>query len=222
MRTRRKWRVESRKAAGFPRLDTLNPRPSTLDLQFSAVVLAGGKSSRMGCDKAWLEVGGQQLLARQIERVREAGAEEVFISGRADTDYAGFGVRVLHDEFAEVGPLAGIERALRAAQTRLLLVLAVDLAGMSVELLRRLAATCSPNVGVVPRVNGNLEPLAAFYPKSALALAGAQLAGSNYAVKDLAARCGKYGRIRFIELAASDAPNFANWNSPADMMPVAE
>lgn len=187
-------------------------------MTFSAVILAGGKSLRMGRDKAWLAVGSQRLLARQIELVRAAGAAEIFISGRADTDYVELGRRVLRDQFSNAGPLAGIERALTAAASPLLLVLAVDLAAMSVELLRRLAAACATNVGVVPRVNGNLEPLAAFYPKSTHALAVEQLERGNFAVKDFAERCVQGEFNRFIELATSEANNFANWNSPADVI----
>jgi molybdopterin-guanine dinucleotide biosynthesis protein A len=189
-------------------------------MNFSAVILAGGNSSRMGRDKAWLEVGGMRLLARQIELVCAAGAVEVFISGRTDADYSGFGGLVLHDQFAGAGPLAGIERALTTAKTPLLLVLAVDLAGMSAELLRRLAAACSTKVGVIPRVNGNIEPLAAFYPKSAQGLAGSQLEGGDFVVRDFAARCVQCGWSRYVELPGSDTPNFTNWNSPADMTPA--
>src|SRR5258706_11754457 len=106
-------------------------------MNFSAVILAGGRSSRMGRDKAWLEVGGQTLLARQIGLVREMGATEIFISGRADADYSAFRCPILQDKFLGAGPLAGIERALDAAQSPLLLVLAVDLPEMKAECLRR-------------------------------------------------------------------------------------
>jgi hypothetical protein len=51
-------------------------------MNFSAIILAGGKSSRMGRDKAWLEVGGKTLLARQIELAGPLARSEVFISGR--------------------------------------------------------------------------------------------------------------------------------------------
>lgn len=187
-------------------------------MTFSAVILAGGKSSRMGRDKAWLEVGGQRLLDRQIALARAAGAVEVFISGRTDTDYGGFDVMVLHDQFADAGPLAGIERALATATSPLVLVLAVDLAAMSEELLRRLADGCATNLGVIPRVMGNIEPLAAFYPKCAHALARAQLEAGNFAVKDFAERGVQLGLSRYIELAADVAGHFLNWNSPADML----
>ncbi len=187
-------------------------------MNFSAVILAGGNSSRMGRDKAWLEVGSQRLLERQIALVRASGAAEIFISGRADTDYTGLGGRVLHDQFANAGPLAGIERALAATASPLLLVLAVDLAAMSTELLRRLAAASATNVGVVPRVNGELEPLAAFYPKTTHAMAVAQLERGSFAVKAFAGCCVQDGLCRFIEVAASDVNYFANWNSPADVI----
>ena len=108
-------------------------------MNFSAVILAGGKSLRMGCDKAWLEIEGQTLLARQIALARETGAAEIFIAGRSDTDYSSFGCRVLPDKFFDAGPLAGIERALAAANETLLLVLAVDLPQMKAESLIRVA-----------------------------------------------------------------------------------
>jgi len=172
----------------------------------------------MGRDKAWLEVGGQRLLGRQLERVRAAGAGEVFISGRADTDYSGFGGQVLRDKFAGVGPLAGIERALAAANAPLLLVLAVDLVGMNADFLGRMATGCSMNLGLIPRIHGNPEPLAAFYPKSAQGIMVAQLEAGNFAVKDFAQRCVQCGLGRWMEVAASEAHHFANCNSPADMV----
>ena len=186
-------------------------------MNFSAVILAGGKSSRMGRDKAWLEVGGQPLLGRQIGLARELGAAEVFISGRAGTDYGAFGCRVLPDQFAGAGPLAGIERALEAAASPLVLVLAVDLPEMNAEFLRRLGAGCGENMGAIPRVNGNLEPLAAFYPKSAQSLAEARLDQGRNAAAAFAEHCVQTGSARLVELPAGEARYFVNWNSPADL-----
>lgn len=189
-------------------------------MNFSAVILAGGKSSRMGRDKARLEINGQTLLARQTALVRAAGAREVFISGRAGADYYEFGCPVLRDRFSDAGPLAGIERALAAAAWPLLLVLAVDLPGMRLELLLRLAADCRENAGAVPRVAGCIEPLAAFYPKSAWPLAESLLNKNSNAMKPFAEQCVQFGWARFIDLPPDAAGLFANWNSAADL-PVA-
>jgi molybdopterin-guanine dinucleotide biosynthesis protein A len=185
-------------------------------MSFSAVILTGGKSSRMGCDKAFLEIGGQLLLARQIQLVRAAGAVEVFISGRADVDYSAFGCRVLQDQFPKAGPLAGIERGLDAASFPRLLVLAVDLPDMSAEFLHRLAGHASGKSGVIPRMCGNIEPLAAFYPKSALPLAVAQLTANRNAVKPFAERCVQASLANYFHVSQADARRFQNWNSPAD------
>ena len=87
-------------------------------MNFSAVILAGGQSRRMGRDKAWLPLDGQPLLARQIELVRELAPEELFISGRSDTDYTRLGCPVLTDEFTDAGPLAGLRPAWRRLQLR--------------------------------------------------------------------------------------------------------
>lgn len=187
-------------------------------MNFSAVILAGGKSSRMGRDKAFLEIGGQTLLARQIQLVREVGAAEVFISGRADTDYSMFDGRVLLDELPDAGPLAGIARALAAMKSPLLLVLAVDLPEVTAPLLRRLAAHGLENGGSIPRSSGQVEPLAAFYPKAACSLAETLLRDGDNSVKTFAEGCVSSRRASFYELSISDAPCFANWNAPFDVV----
>jgi molybdopterin-guanine dinucleotide biosynthesis protein A len=186
-------------------------------MNFSAVILAGGRSSRMGRDKAWLEIGGQPLLVRQIQVARELGAAEVFISGRMDADYAALGCRVLRDKFAGAGPLAGIERALDAATLPLLLVLAVDLPRIRLEFLRGLAAGCAGTLGAIPRVNGAIEPLAAFYPKNAHSPAEALLGNGRNSASAFAAECVRSGLARFVELPAVEARHFVNWNTPADL-----
>ena len=189
-------------------------------MNFSAVILAGGKSSRMGCDKAFAELDGQTLLARQIWLVQAAGAADVFISGQTGVNYSGFGCPVLTDKFHDAGPLAGIHSALAATDSPLLLVLAVDLPGMTADFLRKLAAECRENAGVVPRVAGNLEPLAAIYPKAALPLATFLLKENSLAVKNFAERCEQAMLVSFADLPDSAAGFFLNCNSQDDLRQV--
>jgi len=188
-------------------------------MNFSAVILAGGKSSRMGRDKAFLEFGGQTMLARQIKLARETGAEEVFISGRTDADYSGFGCRVLHDKFAAAGPLAGIERALTATTSPLLFVLAVDLPEMNAAFLQRLRADCAENVGIISRANEKIEPLAAFYPKAAQPLAEVLLRAEHNALTTFAGHCVRSRLARFVALTVGDARYFVNLNTASDLHP---
>jgi len=171
----------------------------------------------MGCEKAFIEIGGRTLLARQIEVARKAGASEIFISGRADGDYSTFGCRVLSDQFQNAGPLAGIERALDAASAQLLLVLAVDMPNVTAESLRSLATGCGEDFGAIPRIDERIEPLAAFYPKLAGPIAVKLLKEGHNAAKHFAESCVNENLAAFVEWLSEDARIFENWNSLGDL-----
>ena len=175
----------------------------------------------MNRDKAFLELAGKTLLARQIELARQVGATTIFVSGLAGNDYSGFSCPVLADNFQDAGPLAGIERALAAASRPLVLVLAVDLPHLTGDLLRTFFSHCGENAGAIPRINGRTEPLVAVYPKAAHPLLMNCLGQKLNAAKDFAARCVASGRATFVDLPADHADLFANWNSPADLRSLA-
>jgi len=185
-------------------------------MNLSAVILAGGKSARMGRDKARLEIGGRSLLARQIQLVRETGAGEVFISRRAGEDYTEFGCPVLYDRFKDAGPLAGIERALATVSSSRVLVVAVDMPNLAPVILKQLIERNGETMGVIPRIAGGMEPLAAIYPKSAWNRAVSRLDDGIYAVKAFAERCVQEGLAEFFDFDAEASHYFANWNLPAD------
>jgi molybdopterin-guanine dinucleotide biosynthesis protein A len=186
-------------------------------MNHGAVILAGGRSTRMGRDKALLEVGEEPLLARQINLALTTRATEVFISGRADADYSHFNCQVLLDMFPGAGPLAGIERGLAALTKDRLLVLAVDLPKMTEALLNTMAAASPEHLGGIPRLNGRIEPLAAFFPKASLRLAQIALRSGNYSVRAFSQHCVYAGIAKFIELPAHQMKCFTNWNSPTDV-----
>ncbi len=188
-------------------------------MNFSAVILAGGKSSRMGRDKAFLEIGGRTLLHRQIDTLVAAGANDILISGRADVDYSAFGCRVLTDQFPETGPLAGIHAALKDSQQALTLVLAVDLPEMNEMFLRSLLMAATDR-GVIPHVTGQVEPLAAVYPHSALPIAEQMILQQNFSVRAFAAACVQAGLATYEEVSVEFARLFKNLNSPADTKSV--
>jgi len=154
------------------------------------------------------------MLVRQIELARQAGAGEVFVSGRADADYSAFGCAVLHDLYLGAGPLAGVERGLAAATAPLLLVLAVDLPRMTVDFLQRLLQECRAETGVVPEMRRRLEPLAAIYPGRARALARERLRAGKNGMQDFAAAVEHAGGLRRHPVTRAEEELFFNWNSP--------
>lgn len=186
-------------------------------MNFSAVILAGGNSSRMGFDKSRMRFGDHSLLEWQLEKATEAGASEVLVSGREGVDYSGLGCGVVRDRFKGCGPLGGIEAALGVSTAPLLLVLAVDMPHVSVDLLRHLLSKCSPGVGVVPVADGQLQPLAAVYPVSCRAFAEILIHDRRLAVRTFVSVCANAGAVQMVALPARFARGMANWNSPAEV-----
>ena len=132
-------------------------------------MLAGGRSSRLGRDKALLEIGGRSLLERVAEAVREA-AGSVTLVGNPEL-YGRLGYEVIPDPVAGAGPLAGIAAALERSRAEWNLVVACDLpeitAGFLSALLYRAAA--SPADCCLPAGPSGLpEPLCAAYRKRCL------------------------------------------------------
>jgi len=190
-------------------------------MNFSAVILAGGASQRMGRDKAWIDVRGQPLLLRAVATARRAGADKVLVSGRRGGDYTRVDCPVLFDARAGRGPLGGIERALRVMNSPLLLVLAVDLPNMTATFLRKLVLRCDERTGVVPTWRDELEPLAALYPKRCHAIVLEALREDRLAVRGFAEACLRAGTVRPFAIAAVDRARFANCNSPEDLSVIA-
>ena len=145
----------------------------------TAFILAGGKSSRMGADKAFLELGGQTFLARALEL---AGTVTPLVRLLGDKKrFAAFGT-VIEDIYPGCGPLGGIHAALMSTATDLNVLLAVDLPFITTEFLRYLISRAegSNAAAMVPRVGGVFQPLCAMYRKEFVGVAESSLrAGKN-------------------------------------------
>jgi molybdopterin-guanine dinucleotide biosynthesis protein A len=148
------------------------------DLAF--FVLAGGKSTRMGKDKAFVNFNGQTLLARALAVAHEL-TDDVRIAGVPEK-FAAY-APVVEDEFQECGPLGGIHAALRSSSAGLNLMLAVDMPFVTSEFLRYLVgiAEQSPTAAVVvPMCDGREQWLCAIYRREFCDAAEAALeAGKN-------------------------------------------
>jgi molybdopterin-guanine dinucleotide biosynthesis protein A len=193
----------------------LQPKRNPL---FSAVLLTGGKSSRMGYDKATAVVDGQTLWRRQVATLQAIGPEEIFISGRSAGPYVNQGFEVIADLHPGCGPLSGLEAACDRMRTPLLCVLAVDLPWMTAAFLARLVQSAAKaGRGAVPQ-NGELfEPLAAIYPRAMQALIAEQLQSPDYSMQRVIRRAVELGLIEPFPLAEEDRPLFRNVNTPADL-----
>ncbi|MGO9212202.1 MAG: molybdenum cofactor guanylyltransferase [Terriglobales bacterium] len=184
---------------------------------FSAFVLAGGRSSRMGSDKAFLRFEGRTLLARALDLLR-ALTPEVRIVGPA-AKFAPYG-RVIEDVYPGRGPLAGIHAALSASTAELNLILAVDLPFVSEALLRFIVeqAGGADAVVTVPRIAGGFQPLCAVYRCAFAPLAQAALeAGRNKIDALFAAATTRILEEPELSRFAFSAAMFDNLNTPEDL-----
>lgn len=175
----------------------------------------------MGRDKAFLEVGGVTLLARQAALLRSVGVAEVIVSGRAGVDYslAGNDARVVNDAVADAGPLAGLAAILNAARNPWIFVLAVDLPHITPTTLRLLLdASSVGKVGVVPRGKFGYEPLAALYPRVLGGIVDQRLKSGRFELQSVLAEAEQLKLLQSVPLSAFPEGTFANWNSPEDVM----
>jgi molybdopterin-guanine dinucleotide biosynthesis protein A len=136
----------------------------------AAFILAGGRSSRMGADKAFLELAGKPLIVRAVELARET-VPEVKIVGDPQK-FGAFGP-VIDDVYRNRGPLGGIHAALTSSEAEWNLILAVDVPFVPVQFLKYLLtrAESSGATVTVPSIGEYFQPLCAVYRKQFLSSA---------------------------------------------------
>jgi molybdenum cofactor guanylyltransferase len=151
---------------------------------FTAFILAGGNSTRMGTDKAFVMLEGRTLLARALEVCRTVTSDVRIVGDRKK--FAPF-APVVEDVFPGCGPLAGIHAALRASQTDWNVVLAVDLPFVSPALLLFLVAQAreSRAMVTVPRAGEGWQPLCAIYRRAFADAAETALRAGRYKIDAL-------------------------------------
>ena len=145
-------------------------------MTFSAVLLVGGESRRMGADKAGLLFYGKPLWQVQLETLQKLRPREIFVSARIDPPWRGHDVLFVEDVPPSHGPLSGLAASLNRMNSDHLLALAIDMPWMSNKYLEFLVAQIQPGRGVLAKIDDRAEPLAAIYPREAAIETGKALA----------------------------------------------
>ena len=180
-------------------------------------VQAGGRSSRMGRDKALIPLGGIPLIEHVLRRT--AGlAKEVLITTNRPTDFAYLGVRLVLDREPGAGALPGLLTALEAAHGETVLLLACDLPFVCRPLLEHLLSRAPEAQVVVPQWNDSLEPLHAVYSRSCADAVRAAVQAGQQRVIDLLPRVTQRV-VDETEIAQFDPDgwSFFNVNTPKDL-----
>jgi molybdenum cofactor guanylyltransferase len=199
----------------------------------TGIVLAGGRSSRMGRDKAWVELAGRPLVRWVLDALLAVTDLQLIVArqvGRLHT----LGVPVVRDRFEARGPLTGIHAGLMAAQTDLCVVVACDLPLVRPELVKALTDRIGLAQAIVPYVGEATLPT--LHPTAAARDAGLQplLAGYRRAciepLEDLL-RSGSFPTTALVSVleariltpddwhqADPDGRSFFNVNTPEDVV----
>jgi molybdenum cofactor guanylyltransferase len=187
-----------------------------------AFILAGGKSTRMGTDKAFVVLDGRTLLARVLELARTVTAD-VRMVGCAEK-FAAF-APVVEDVFQGCGPLGGIHAALRSSERELNLVLAVDMPFVSFALLQVLISRArnSSALATVPRTNTGWQPLCAIYRRQFADAAEKALRAGRYKIDALFEDIPTQAIVEAeLECAGFSTKIFCNLNTPEELMAAHE
>lgn len=185
-------------------------RPPDPSPSLTGLVLAGGRSTRLGRDKATLEVAGEPLVVR-VGRALASVCAEVLVASGDGSRLDGLPWRQVADVVPDAGPLAGIVAALEVAGTPLVAVAAVDLPFVEPEVFVALAESWDGGVAVLPEVDGRIQPLHAVWACAAAARLRAAVEAGARSPSALAVDLG--ARI----VPASDLPRHARdgrfaWN----------
>jgi molybdopterin-guanine dinucleotide biosynthesis protein A len=133
----------------------------------TGVILAGGKSSRMGQNKALMAFGGQRLVDRVVTVMRNV-FDALLMVTNTPAVYADLGVPMVQDVWPEKGSLGGIYSAIHHVDTPYCLVVACDMPFLQTAMLHYLLTQMSDYDVVVPDVLGELQTLHAIYSKACL------------------------------------------------------
>ena len=141
-------------------------------MNISCIILAGGKSTRLGHDKVLETVGNTSLLEQVISRIDPLSKEIIIVTAkeRTFTQLASHPkVKIVYDIFPGQGSLGGVYTGLVKSDSFYNLVVAADMPFVNTSLLRYMIGICEGFDFVLPRVNGLFEPLHAIYSKNCVA-----------------------------------------------------
>lgn len=188
----------------------------------SAVILAGGKSQRMGFNKALFELGKASMVERIAGELSRHFREVVLVASDPEI-YADLGLRVITDIYQGRGPLGGIHAALVKTSAKHIFVTACDMPFVDAGLARYLSGQAHNFDVVAPRLGQYIEPLYAVYGRGCIPAIEAQLIRGRCKISAFYASV----RVCYVgedEIARLVDPGrvFFNVNTPADLEQVSK
>ena len=183
--------------------------------KITGIVLAGGRSSRMGEDKSLMRLNGKTLIEYSIDALRPICEKVIISSNNPNYDFTG--CEVWPDELPDQAPIIGIYSCLKRSKTELNIILSCDIPLMSASMIGfLLAKSAEYDITVPVHDNGQIEPLCGVYKKSSQEILKEFIESGNFRLND----CIRSASYQFIPVDAQipcNTPNlFLNINTPSD------
>lgn len=191
-------------------------------MKVSGIVLAGGRSSRMGQDKTLLLVNTVTLIEKTVQELSKV-VDEIIIASNHENKYHIPGTIEIPDSFPDMGPLGGIHAGLIRANYPYSFVVAGDMPFFTADLAEYLLSKCKGYDVIAPEINGAWEPLCAVYSRNCLKPIEKFLAADRRKV------FGFYPSVRVLKVKEEELANigtaeniFCNLNTPEDYYRILE
>lgn len=183
----------------------------------SGFILAGGRSRRMGTDKAFLLVQEEPLLKHMISLV-EPFCNEIAISGQ-NSDYKSFNVNLIPDVFSGCGPISGLYSSLKHSSFDWNLIISVDVPFVNDELICYLISNISEVDCIIPEHTSRVEPLVGLYNRRILPVVEEMIKSGDYKLMNLLSKLN----TRYLDcnnLISKYPRLFFNVNRPHDYQSI--
>ena len=152
-------------------------------MQITGIILSGGQSTRMGTDKALLQINGKTLLESALGICRPV-CGDILISSN-NPEHEKFGDKIIPDEIKNCGPLGGIYSCLKKSDTDWNFIISVDSAFVTQDFVEFLISETGDFDAVVPFHQNGKEPLIALYHKNCIPAINERIKLNDYKMHNL-------------------------------------
>lgn len=181
----------------------------------TGIILAGGKSSRMGSDKGFLLLNQKAFVQYSIDALSPLVSEIIIVSDHSAYDT--FGYKRVNDITKNAGPVAGIISGLEATQTTYNIILSCDIPLINTKILNQLITAATPNTSIIQlESHGKRMPLIALYNKQVLPIFKEQLQNNERRLRMVVNACG----YKTITLSDKDTVSTKNVNTQTEFKEV--
>ncbi len=183
-------------------------------MQITGIILAGGQSTRMGIDKALLQINGKTLLESAIELCRPV-CDDILISSN-NSEHEEFGCQIIPDEIKNCGPIGGIYSCLKKSDTDWNFLISVDSAFVTKDFVEFLISEIGDFDAIIPVHKNGKEPLIALYRKNCVSVIREKIELNDFKMQHLLNELN----TKFVEVSAwiEKYPEiFLNINRPEDL-----